>query len=71
MIQETNGHGIVNAQCLSHGTIACRDLMKSRRVYEEFLGLQVVHNIHPATASPWRLFFLPPGSGHQLVGDSI
>ncbi|MEB3259764.1 MAG: VOC family protein [Cyanobacteriota bacterium] len=48
MIQETNGRGIVNAQCLSHGTITCRDLVKSRRFYEEFLGLEVVHHIQPA-----------------------
>lgn len=50
MIQEQTGRGIVQAQCLSHGTIVCRDLVKSRRFYEEFLGLEVIHHSHPAMA---------------------
>jgi catechol 2,3-dioxygenase-like lactoylglutathione lyase family enzyme len=41
---------IVRAQCLSHGTVVCRDVHKSRRFYEEFLGLEVVHFIPPAMA---------------------
>lgn len=41
---------ILQAQCLSHGTVVCRDLEKSRRFYEEFLGLEVVHFIKPAMA---------------------
>jgi hypothetical protein len=40
MIQDTNGRGIVNAQCLSHGTITCRDLVKSRRIHQEALRLK-------------------------------
>ena len=33
---------------LSHGTLMCRDLAKSRRFYEEFLGLEVVRHARPA-----------------------
>src|ERR1700749_1504027 len=29
---------------LSHGTITCKNLEASRRFYEEFLGLDVVHH---------------------------
>lgn len=39
----SSGSGIVRAQRLSHGTIACRDSEKSRRFYEDFLGLEVAH----------------------------
>jgi len=35
---------IVRPRLLSHGTIACRDLVKSRAFYEEFLGLDVVRH---------------------------
>jgi catechol 2,3-dioxygenase-like lactoylglutathione lyase family enzyme len=31
---------------LSHGTIECRDTDKSRKFYEEFLGLEVVRTSH-------------------------
>jgi catechol 2,3-dioxygenase-like lactoylglutathione lyase family enzyme len=30
---------------LSHGTLSCRDLAKSRRFYTEFLGLECVHHV--------------------------
>lgn len=43
MLPSSPASSVVNAQFLSHGTIACRDLAKSRRFYEEFLGLDVVH----------------------------
>src|SRR3979490_1375608 len=39
---------IVNPMRLSHGTLMCRDLAKSRRFYEEFLGLEVVRHARPA-----------------------
>src|SRR5882672_3003259 len=39
---------IVNPMLLSHGTLMCRDLAKSRRFYEEFLGLEVVRHARPA-----------------------
>jgi catechol 2,3-dioxygenase-like lactoylglutathione lyase family enzyme len=41
MTQQAAGRGVVQAQFLSHGTIACHDLAKSRQFYEEFLGLEV------------------------------
>lgn len=48
MDQNQPSRGIVKAQLLSHGTVACRDLAKTRRFYEEFLGLEVVHHMPPA-----------------------
>ena len=39
---------IVRPMLLSHGTLMCRDLAKSRRFYEEFLGLEVVRHTRPA-----------------------
>ena len=39
---------IVTPTHLSHGTLMCRDLAKSRRFYEEFLGLEVVRHARPA-----------------------
>jgi catechol 2,3-dioxygenase-like lactoylglutathione lyase family enzyme len=35
---------LVQAVSLSHGTITCKDLQASRRFYQEFLGLDVVHH---------------------------
>jgi len=43
-----NSTSVVGAFKLSHGTLACRDLAKSRRFYEEFLGLEVVRHAKPA-----------------------
>ena len=43
-----NKSSIVNPVFLSHGTLMCRDLAKSRRFYEEFLGLEVVRHARPA-----------------------
>lgn len=43
-----SGGSVVRPQKLSHGTIACRDIERSRKFYEEFLGLEVVHFIPPA-----------------------
>ncbi|MEB3311516.1 MAG: VOC family protein [Snowella sp.] len=48
MIQAKHNNAIVKSQRLSHGTLVCRDLAKSRRFYEEFLGLEVIHFIKPA-----------------------
>lgn len=39
---------VVRPTHLSHGTLACRDLVLSRRFYEEFLGLEVVRHAKPA-----------------------
>jgi len=39
---------VVRPMLLSHGTLMCKDLAKSRRFYEEFLGLEVVRHARPA-----------------------
>lgn len=39
---------VVKPTLLSHGTLMCKDLAKSRRFYEEFLGLEVVRHARPA-----------------------
>ena len=39
---------IVQPMLLSHGTLMCKDLARSRRFYEEFLGLEVVRHARPA-----------------------
>jgi len=39
---------VVKPMLLSHGTLMCKDLAKSRRFYEEFLGLEVVRHARPA-----------------------
>src|SRR5258706_7727795 len=46
--QQQSKPSIVNPMLLSHGTLMCRDLAKSRRFYEEFLGLDVVRHARPA-----------------------
>lgn len=48
MTRPAASRGIVNPTHLSHGTLMCRDLAASRRFYEEFLGLEVVHHARPA-----------------------
>lgn len=39
---------IVPSTVLSHGTLMCRDMAKSRKFYTEFLGLEVVRHGKPA-----------------------
>ena len=39
---------VIKPMLLSHGTLMCKDLAKSRRFYEEFLGLEVVRHARPA-----------------------
>src|SRR5262249_59816337 len=39
---------VVKPMLLSHGTLMCKDLARSRRFYEEFLGLEVVRHARPA-----------------------
>src|SRR5260221_13886089 len=43
-----NKSSIVHPMLLSHGTLMCKDLARSRRFYEEFLGLEVVRHARPA-----------------------
>jgi catechol 2,3-dioxygenase-like lactoylglutathione lyase family enzyme len=48
---ETNNHNsAVKPYVLSHGTLECYDLERSRRFYEEFLGLECVRHAKPALA---------------------
>ena len=39
---------IVPSTKLSHGTLMCQDMAKSRKFYTEFLGLEVVRHAPPA-----------------------
>lgn len=39
---------VVKPYKLSHGTLMCGDMKKSRKFYEEFLGLEVVRHAPPA-----------------------
>ena len=39
---------VVQPVLLSHGTLMSKDLARSRRFYEEFLGLEVVRHARPA-----------------------
>ena len=55
---------IVRPMLLSHGTLMCRDLAKSRRFYEEFLGLEVVRHARPA-------MMLRLGTGMYVVAVCI
>lgn len=48
-------------QRLSHGTLSCRDLAKSRRFYEEFLGLDCVENV------PGRVLMIRKGAYWVVV----
>lgn len=43
-----NQNAVVKPYVLSHGTLECYSLKKSRRFYEEFLGLEVVRHAKPS-----------------------
>lgn len=45
-----NQNSVVKPYVLSHGTLECYDLNKSRLFYEEFLGLECVRHALPALA---------------------
>jgi catechol 2,3-dioxygenase-like lactoylglutathione lyase family enzyme len=45
---ERRAASVVRPTLLSHGTLMCRDLARTRRFYEEFLGLEVVRHARPA-----------------------
>jgi catechol-2,3-dioxygenase len=42
MVGPAKKESVLKLNLLSHGTVECRDLEKSRRFYEELLGLDVV-----------------------------
>ena len=48
LAQQQTTASVVKPMLLSHGTLMCKDLAKSRRFYEEFLGLEVVRHARPA-----------------------
>jgi catechol 2,3-dioxygenase-like lactoylglutathione lyase family enzyme len=56
----TTPTSIVRSCKLSHGTLLCADMKRSRRFYEEFLGLEVVR--HAPSAMMFRL-----GTGMHVV----
>jgi catechol 2,3-dioxygenase-like lactoylglutathione lyase family enzyme len=45
---QTSRSSVVRPLLFSHGTLMCKDLARSRRFYEEFLGLEVVRHARPA-----------------------
>lgn len=50
VVATRNDQSVVRGEYLSHGTMECYDLRKSRRFYEEFLGLECVRHVRTAMA---------------------
>ncbi len=50
VVSTRNDQSVVRGEYLSHGTMECYDLRKSRRFYEEFLGLECVRHVRTAMA---------------------
>ncbi len=50
VVTTRNDQSVVRGEYLSHGTMECYDLRKSRRFYEEFLGLECVRHVRTAMA---------------------
>jgi catechol 2,3-dioxygenase-like lactoylglutathione lyase family enzyme len=50
LVSKNNDQSVVRGEYLSHGTMECYDLQKSRRFYEEFLGLECVRHVRTAMA---------------------
>ncbi|WP_243751027.1 VOC family protein [Paraburkholderia sp. BL10I2N1] len=44
VVEPSNGMSVVKPYVMSHGTLPCRDLAKSRKFYEEFLGMECVQH---------------------------
>ena len=44
---------LVQPHLLSHGTVECQDMAKTRRFYEEFLGIDVIRPL-PEAQYMWR-----------------
>lgn len=51
--EKAKKESIVKSQRLSHGTLICADMTRTRRFYEDFLGLEVVR--HAPSAMMFRL----------------
>ncbi|MBR0754348.1 VOC family protein [Bradyrhizobium jicamae] len=52
IVDPKNEKAVVKPFVLSHGTLGCRDLAKTRKFYEEFLGLECVQ--HGVTSMVFR-----------------
>ncbi len=48
IVEPNNAQSIIKPYILSHGTLECRSLQKSRKFYEEFLGLECVRHAVPS-----------------------
>ena len=51
--EQAKKRSIIKSHRLSHGTLICADMKRTRRFYEEFLGLEVVR--HAPSAMMFRL----------------
>jgi catechol 2,3-dioxygenase-like lactoylglutathione lyase family enzyme len=60
----TRGRGVLKTRFISHGTLGSTDLERSRKFYEEFLGLEVVRT------SPVSLFVRLGGNHVYAVVQS-
>jgi catechol 2,3-dioxygenase-like lactoylglutathione lyase family enzyme len=68
IVEVKNDASLMKAAFLSHGTIECRDLTKSRAFYEEFVGLECVQHAKRSMAVRCGLKF------HLIcleVGESV
>lgn len=73
VVSTRNDQSVVRGEYLSHGTMECYELRKSRRFYEEFLGLECVRHVPPAMAVRCGLRFhiicLEVGQALRPVGQ--
>jgi catechol 2,3-dioxygenase-like lactoylglutathione lyase family enzyme len=61
------GASLIEPVCLSHGTLECRDLNKTRRFYSEFLGVDVIRHAEAAMGTwcggDWFIACVGAGDG--------
>ncbi len=73
VVPKVNEKSVVRGEYLSHGTLECYDLRRSRRFYEEFLGLECVRHAPSAMAVRCGLRFhivcLDVGQALKPVGQ--